>query len=81
MLQYEGNVGDGGYCIVKREIMMIGVMYVCWSELNALCVQSPWIMTSIVMEFGSVWAASITHFTVLGMSSMSVICARPYPFH
>lgn len=34
-------------------------------------------MTSEVVEFGLVWIASMAHFIVVGMSSMSVICTRP----
>lgn len=37
-------------------------------------------MTSAV-EFRYVWVANLAHFIALQVRSMSVIYARPYPFH
>lgn len=61
--------------------MKIGVTYGCWSGLNVFCVQSLWFMASTIVEFGSICVANVAHFIAMGTSSMSVICAKPCPFH
>ena len=33
-------------------------------------------MTSVVVEFGSIWIANLAHFIALHASSMFVICAN-----
>lgn len=55
-------MGVYGCCIVRGDTVMIGVTFVCWSGLNAFCVQSSWFMSSTMLVFGSVWAPSLAHF-------------------
>jgi hypothetical protein len=80
VLQYEGKVIDGGYCIVGGDVVIRGATYASLSGLNMFYVQSSWFMTCALVEFGLVWVASLAHFIIVGTSSLSIICTRPYPF-